>query len=393
MSKLVSYRSMLLIGLLSVSIFSLNTFVVLPSAVVSYHTQQLLQSAFATFPGENGKIAFTTQRDGDFGDIYVMNADGSEQTNISNNPAHDLLPDWGPAVEAPEEDSTAPVLTVPDDIITQATTANGRTVVTYNVTAEDNVDGTAILEEDNTTIQDEIGGNITISCDPASGSEFPIGDTEVQCIATDEADNEGTASFTVTVLPPQPDPLIAEISSDTIEGDAPATFEFEAMVTGGTQPYTYSWDFGDGTTEEESIEPTTSHTYEESGTYTVTLTVIDSEGQEATDSLEVTVNESSTEPPPPPTPTTPREAIERLISYIENLQDVPENAKTSIVTVLERALVFLSDSNTRNDASACNMFGAFINQVNANERRDTLTEDQADDLRTQAADIRDMSGC
>jgi hypothetical protein len=40
------------------------------------------------------------------------------------------------------------------------------------------------------------------------------------------------------------------------------------------------------------------------------------------------------------------------------------------------------------------MLGAFMNQINANERRgDSLTEDQAGDLRTQAEDIRDMLDC
>ena len=34
------------------------------------------------------------------------------------------------------------------------------------------------------------------------------------------------------------------------------------------------------------------------------------------------------------------------------------------------------------------MLGTLIDQVNANETRDTLTADQADDLRTQAEDIR-----
>jgi hypothetical protein len=62
---------------------------------------------------------------------------------------------------------------------------------------------------------------------------------------------------------------------------------------------------------------------------------------------------------------------------------------------LERALALLTDNNARNDASACNMLGsAFINQVNANERRGgSLTEDQAVDLRTQAEDIRDRLDC
>jgi hypothetical protein len=35
---------------------------------------------------------------------------------------------------------------------------------------------------------------------------FPRGDTEVECSATDEAGNTGTASFTVTVNPPPPSP-------------------------------------------------------------------------------------------------------------------------------------------------------------------------------------------
>ena len=111
-----------------------------------------------------------------------MNADGSGQTNISNHPAADFTPDWGstgaaPPPPPPEEDTMPPILTVPADIVVDATSANGDTIVTYNVTAEDNVDGTAILEEDNTVTQDDIAGDITISCDPASGSEFPIGDT------------------------------------------------------------------------------------------------------------------------------------------------------------------------------------------------------------------------
>ncbi len=39
-------------------------------------------SAFAAFPGENGKIAFTSTRDG-FGQIYVMNADGTNQVRLT----------------------------------------------------------------------------------------------------------------------------------------------------------------------------------------------------------------------------------------------------------------------------------------------------------------------
>ncbi len=55
--------------------------------------------------------------------------------------------------------------------------------------------------------------------------------------------------------------------------------------------------------------------------------------------------------------------------------------------------IFLNDDNPNNDNSACGRFGAFINQVNAGERRGSLTEDQASGLRTQAEDIRDMLDC
>jgi Tol biopolymer transport system component len=260
------------------------------------------ESEQPTWSPESDKIAFTR-----FGEIYVMDAaDGGNQIRLTGEHLiNEHIPDWGSQTTLPplERDVSSPTLTVSEDITAQATTANGGTVVTYNVTAEDNVDGTATLEEDGSITQDDVGGDINISCSPASGSEFPIGDTEVQCRATDEAGNVGSAPFTVTV--------------------------------------------------------------------------------------------NAAPPPPPPTPTTPREIIEELISDIENLVGISDGTKTRLVALLERVLVLLSDDNTRNDASACNILGAaFTNQVNADERRgDSLTEDQAGDLRTQAEDIRDMLDC
>ena len=41
------------------------------------------------------KIAFTTKREGNF-EIYVMNADGSGQHNLTRNPAVDRYPVWSP---------------------------------------------------------------------------------------------------------------------------------------------------------------------------------------------------------------------------------------------------------------------------------------------------------
>jgi Tol biopolymer transport system component len=163
---------------------------------------------FPTWSPDGTKIAFGSWLEGNL-EIYVMNSDGSNPIRLTDNPSADLYPDWGTApdeVEVPE-DATPPTLTVPEDITAQATTTNGGTEVTFTVTAEDDIDGTATLEEDGVTItQDDIGGDITISCEPASGSEFPVGDTIVECTATDAAGNEGTASFMVTINPPTPPP-------------------------------------------------------------------------------------------------------------------------------------------------------------------------------------------
>ena len=54
-----------------------------------------------------GKIAFHSDRDGNF-EIYVMNADGSNQTRLTDNAATDAFPAWGPAPTATAAPSPAP---------------------------------------------------------------------------------------------------------------------------------------------------------------------------------------------------------------------------------------------------------------------------------------------
>jgi len=41
------------------------------------------------------QIAFTSERDGNY-EIYVMDADGSNQINLTNYPADDGSPSWSP---------------------------------------------------------------------------------------------------------------------------------------------------------------------------------------------------------------------------------------------------------------------------------------------------------
>ena len=44
---------------------------------------------------DQGRIAFSSYRDGNL-EIYVMNTDGSDQTNLTNNDAADWDPSWSP---------------------------------------------------------------------------------------------------------------------------------------------------------------------------------------------------------------------------------------------------------------------------------------------------------
>jgi hypothetical protein len=69
------------------------------SATVVFECADVKEVTFglsaAPSPEENGKIVFASIRDGNF-EIYVMNGDGSDQHNISNNPAQDAYPSWSP---------------------------------------------------------------------------------------------------------------------------------------------------------------------------------------------------------------------------------------------------------------------------------------------------------
>ena len=52
-------------------------------------------SSFPSWSPNGKKLAFHSYRDRNH-DIYVMNADGSEQKNLTNNPAYNNHPFWSP---------------------------------------------------------------------------------------------------------------------------------------------------------------------------------------------------------------------------------------------------------------------------------------------------------
>ena len=82
-------------------------------------------------------------------------------------------------------DTTVPVLTNCNDIVTTATAGMNGAVVLYNV-----------------TVTDVCQTNVLLVCTPPSGSFFPCGTNVVVCTATDSCGNSSTCSFKVVVLCP-----------------------------------------------------------------------------------------------------------------------------------------------------------------------------------------------
>jgi len=82
-------------------------------------------------------------------------------------------------------DVTAPVFTGATNKTVKVRKGSRGARVTFHVTAQDARDGA-----------------LPVSCDPRSGSRFPIGRTMVECAATDSSANTATASFRITVRRP-----------------------------------------------------------------------------------------------------------------------------------------------------------------------------------------------
>lgn len=81
-----------------------------------------------------------------------------------------------------------------------------------------------------------------------------------------------------------------DITTDVDSGLAPLAVDFVANPNGGAAPFSYEWDFGDGTAT--ATGQNAAHTYQGAGDYTATVTVTDADGQTNTDTVDIHVEQS-----------------------------------------------------------------------------------------------------
>jgi PKD repeat protein len=109
-----------------------------------------------------------------------------------------------------------------------------------------------------------------------------------------------TSNVTITVSAVG-SPLAATASATPTSGQVPLNVAFTGTATGGTPPYGYSWNFGDGSATSTLQNP--SHTYNSAATYAATLTVTDSSAPVKTATSNVTITASPIAGAPPGAPT------------------------------------------------------------------------------------------
>lgn len=115
------------------------------------------------------------------------------------------------------------------------------------------------------TVKQEFENVLDLALNDTNSQNISDG-TTVQSLSSDDTDNQSLSSDDTEVP-------TADFTSNVTEGYSPLTVQFTDMSTGS--PTSWSWDFGDGNT---STVQNPTHTYNEAGNYTVTLTVENSAG-------------------------------------------------------------------------------------------------------------------
>jgi hypothetical protein len=248
-------------------------------------------------------------------------------------------------------DLTPPVINVPSTITREATSSSGA-VVTYSVSAKDKIDGP-----------------VSVTCLPASGSTFPVGDTTVNCSASDSSGNSAAASFKITVKDTKP-PVISNLPASIIVA---ATGPAGAAVAYLSPTAT---DVVDGALPVTCL-PVSGSTFP-IGKTKVRCTATDAHGNAAAvKTFTVTVLDAV-------------DQLRDLVNKVKTLPSLSDLSQKQLKSDLQK-LLKLAQQNVTNPTSACGSLGSFIQKVQANVP--PITSAEAADLVADARRIEAVIGC
>jgi len=240
-------------------------------------------------------------------------------------------------------DTTPPALTSTANVVSEATSSLGA-VVSYSAP----------------TAADVVDGPVPVSCAPASGSQFPVGNTTVTCSASDLHGNKGSVTLTVTVsdtTPPTLNLVDVIVDATSLSG---AVVDYSAKET--------AIDLVDGPVA-LSCSPASGSLFPV-GTTTVACIATDKHGNSQTDTFSVAVFLS------------PAQMVESLIDAMgDNLRQAQN--------LLQKTIASLNKGNIN---AACGKLGAFINQVQAQSNKSLKAADAAT-LIGQATAVRAALVC
>ena len=273
------------------------------------------------------------------------------------------------------EDTTPPTVSVPNDMILEATGPDGR-MANYNASATDIVDGI-----------------LPTSCNPKSGSMFALGQTRVECTANDKAGNIGKAEFVITVRDTTPPETalgnvtvgwLGSISYGDATPSVDTNFNFNGTDLVGINYYECRLDNGAWQTgkvisdsSDKKINICTYTGIRDAGTHNFQVRAVDTSGNE--------------DPNPPSFMwdiESPLKAVQGLILQVNSI-----NPTLNLDPLLYQVVNVLSDTSKSNDVSSCYLLDSFMNEIKVQNMIGSLSPSDLDGLIKTTLAITDNIGC
>ena len=242
-------------------------------------------------------------------------------------------------------DLSPPELTVPSAIQVNSTN-NAGAKVSFAVSAVDNVSGVA-----------------PVSCNPASGSLFPIGTTTVTCQASDWKNLTAVGSFSIRVVDATP-PLLTLPAAQELNATSP---------TGAIATFTATASDGVPLLPAVTCVPASGSTFA-IGTTNVACSAKDAAGNLASGTFPITVIGAAGQ-------------IATLQSWVENVP-IDATLQKQLVSVLKKAEAAAASGDSK---TACKQLTTAVSLVN--DAGNKLTKGQSNKILNDVARIRAVVGC